>query len=69
MTANAFVEDRQRCLDAGMNDFVAKPFEPEELCTVLLRWTRERRTDVGRSALEGPRTQALDHVFQEAGDA
>ena len=69
MSASVMAEDRERCLDAGMNDFVAKPFEPEELCTVLLRWTRERRTDVGRSALEGPRTQALDHVFQEAGDA
>ncbi|WP_083876559.1 ATP-binding protein [Ideonella sp. B508-1] len=69
MSASVMAEDRQRCLDAGMNDFVAKPFEPEELCAVLLRWTRERRTDAGRSALEGPRTEALDHMVQEAGDA
>lgn len=38
MTANAFAEDRQRCLDAGMNDFVAKPIDPDRLFAVILRW-------------------------------
>ena len=38
MTANAFVGDRQRCLEAGMNDFVSKPIEPETLYETVLRW-------------------------------
>jgi CheY-like chemotaxis protein len=38
MTANAFGEDRQLCLDAGMNDHVAKPTEPGKLLATLGRW-------------------------------
>ncbi|HSC81517.1 MAG TPA: response regulator, partial [Chitinolyticbacter sp.] len=38
MTANAMESDRQRCLDAGMNDYLAKPIEPEQLWQALHRW-------------------------------
>ncbi len=38
MTANAFAEERQRCLDAGMNDHVAKPVVAEQLFLTLRRW-------------------------------
>ena len=38
MTANAFAEDRERCLKAGMNDFIVKPVDPEELKMLLLHY-------------------------------
>jgi two-component system, sensor histidine kinase and response regulator len=40
MTASAFAPDRERCLAAGMNDFIAKPVNIEELFQTLLRWLR-----------------------------
>ena len=38
MTANAFNEDKLRCLDAGMNDFLVKPFNPDQLFVTLHKW-------------------------------
>ncbi len=37
MTANAFAEDRARCMEAGMDDFISKPIDPERLYQVLYR--------------------------------
>ena len=64
MTANAMMEDREACFDAGMDDYVAKPIRPEALAEALQRsrprstaptgqrprWTRARSTHCGTSA-------------------
>jgi CheY-like chemotaxis protein len=39
LTANAFAEDRRACLDAGMDDHLVKPLEPDALRQALTRWT------------------------------
>jgi signal transduction histidine kinase/CheY-like chemotaxis protein len=38
LTANAYSEDRRNSIEAGMNDFVAKPVSPEQLYAVLTKW-------------------------------
>ena len=40
LTANAYSEDKARCLAAGMDDFIAKPVDPDVLYSTLLRWLK-----------------------------
>ena len=57
MTANAMAADRQQCLDAGMNDHVPKPIEPDVLFQTLLKWVRPLpRSDL---AVTAPRAVQL----------
>ena len=46
MTANAFLEDKMRCLEAGMNDFVTKPVLPSALYAKMLQLLSSRFSPV-----------------------
>ncbi len=50
LTANAFPEDRASCLEAGMSDYLAKPFERSDLERVLARWCAAGASAVDASA-------------------
>ncbi|UTH75234.1 response regulator [Chromobacterium sp. IIBBL 290-4] len=43
MTANAMTGDRERCVDAGMNDHIAKPIDPVQLFATLRQWDPRRQ--------------------------
>jgi signal transduction histidine kinase/DNA-binding response OmpR family regulator len=43
MTAHALSEDRRKSLDAGMNDHMTKPIDPEELLALLIKWGNPKR--------------------------
>jgi len=54
MTANVFAEDRQACLDAGMDDHVAKPVDPGTLFAALCRWLDDGPVDAVGAGIAAP---------------
>jgi len=55
MTANALDDDRQRCEEAGMNDFLVKPVDPEALWGMLRRWVRQpQRSELSNAVAKVP---------------
>ena len=66
MTANAMTGDREKCLDAGMNDHVPKPFDPSQLYATLAHWlgrqAPKRPTDEPAIGKHSLRIDGLDTV-------
>ncbi|MCX7019004.1 MAG: response regulator [Candidatus Sumerlaeota bacterium] len=50
MTAHAMQGDRERCLKAGMNDYITKPVSPRALAEALNKWLPEEKADGGKEA-------------------
>ena len=67
MTANAMETDRLRCLDAGMNDFLVKPIDPQDLWAILLRWIQPRGGQAASGASQPARGQVGEALPAIAG--
>ncbi len=68
MTANALESDRQRCLQAGMNEHLSKPMEPERLWRVLQHWIAPRTPASGTIATPHRPAPPVSTKTQPAGE-
>ncbi len=58
MTANAMAGDRERCLESGMNDHIAKPIDPDAMALTLARWLEGARLSDARMPARAARARA-----------
>ena len=75
MTAHALVQERVKCLAIGMNDYLTKPINPEELSKVLMKWIRSSEPNPAnaeapnqpRVTTTGPDRGPLPGIFMRDG--
>jgi PAS domain S-box-containing protein len=58
MTAHAMIGDRERCLDAGMDDYITKPVRHTDLDSALRRWIQVQSDTPAATTHAGPSTRA-----------
>ena len=60
MTAHAMLEERERCLAAGMVDHITKPLDPQAMFKTLVRWVRTRSAGLAAGPSAAPPPDAAD---------
>ncbi len=61
VTANAYEEDRRACIESGMDDYLSKPFTPEQLSDMLHKWVKIEHQSAGLESEDA--VPALDEDF------
>jgi len=61
MTANAMEGDRQKCIDAGMSDYLSKPIEPETLRNKLQKWLHLSKNKMSKENTEKEPTKSIEN--------
>ncbi len=68
MTANALIGDREKCMDAGMNEHIVKPIEVQDLLSTLARFVEDAATRLGGAGLPTPPVAAVQSPDPASGE-